>query len=200
MIIVILTNLYQIEQTHLSLPAIMEIHNETKNVVIVSELDKDANKSQSNTKNKTNDGMYLPAASIFNILHNAIGDGQETIKLERKYLSGKPKFTDRILIDEEDVELMKEWSDKYEVTSPRTKYLHKILSSLERKKIDKTYHQRMVEWVFDGLDELLGGGEDGFMGGEREYKMCIEKLAVLTLELARCDLASEADGDEKKSS
>lgn len=182
----------------------MEEHNETKNGADVPQVDKDNDKGHSNNVNnvnKTNDvpGMYLPAASIFNVLHNAIGDGQETIKLERKYLSGKPKFTDRILIDEEDVKLMEEWSDKYEVTSIKTKHLHKVLASLERKKVNQGYHQRMVEWMFDALDKLMAGGEDGFDGGEKEYKMCIEKLAVLTLELARCDLASKDDDGEKTS-
>ncbi|THX53070.1 hypothetical protein D6D06_06359 [Aureobasidium pullulans] len=179
----------------------MEEHNETKNGAGVPEPDKDDNKNQHNGEKNTNNftSMYLPAASIFNILHNAIGDGQETIQLERKYLSGKPKFTDRILIDEEDVKLMEEWSDKYEVTSTKTKHLHKVLASLERKKVDQGYHQRLVEWMFDALDKLMAGGEDAFDGGEKEYKMCIEKLAVLTLELARCDLASEDDGGKKKS-
>ncbi|THY13331.1 hypothetical protein D6D01_08376 [Aureobasidium pullulans] len=179
----------------------MEDQNETENGAGVAELDKNNEKGQINNAIKTNDvtGMYLPAASIFNILHNAIGDCQETIKLERRYLSGKPKFTDRILIDEEDVKLMEEWSEKYEVTSTKTKHLHKVLTSLERKKVDQGYHQRMVEWIFDALDKLMAGSEEGFNGGEREYKMCIEKLAVLTLELARCDLASEHDGGKKKS-
>ncbi|KAG9696656.1 hypothetical protein KCU95_g2056, partial [Aureobasidium melanogenum] len=181
-------------------------------VTIDPDLDRSKKKGKSKQKTKTQEMEKIPgttagqkdywstkkiltfsAAEFFKFLFHAVEDGQDITYLEKKYLTGSIKHPERIVfIEKEDYELVKEWSVKYEVPAI-VRRVHEIVSAQTRKIIDKKYHERVVEWIFEDVSAIRDDIRDDLKGSEKveRYDKLFEKLSILVLELARCDLALE---------
>ncbi|KAH0370050.1 hypothetical protein KCU65_g2758, partial [Aureobasidium melanogenum] len=137
--------------------------------------------------------LTFTAAEFFKFLFHAVEDDQDITYLEEKYLTKSTKHPERIIyIKEEDYELVKEWSIKYEVPAI-VRRVHEIVGAQTRKTINKKYHERVVEWIFEDVSTIRDDIHDDLKGSEKlqRYDKLFKKLSILVLELSRCDLALE---------
>ncbi|KAH0270606.1 hypothetical protein KCU91_g7941, partial [Aureobasidium melanogenum] len=145
---------------------------------------------------KNTKALTFSAGEFFKFLFHAVEDGQETTYLEKKYLSPSVQRAEElIVIEEEDYELMKEWSVKYEVPTI-VRRVHEIVGAQTRKTINKKYHERLVEWIFENLSAIRDNIRKELEGSERleGYDNFFSMLSTVILELASCDLALETVG------
>ncbi|KAI5206704.1 hypothetical protein E4T39_02347 [Aureobasidium subglaciale] len=143
----------------------------------------------------------LNAGQLFKILFYALEDEQDTTNFELKYLSDfavhdMHKKDEIIPIEDEDLEILKEWSVKYDV-SASVRSVRAVLAAQERKKINKLYHQRLVEWIYEDLEGLRHKIKKETGDADESYEKRFHKLSILVLELARCDVSSDFDADEE---
>ncbi|KAG9743062.1 hypothetical protein KCU73_g8506, partial [Aureobasidium melanogenum] len=137
--------------------------------------------------------LTFSAGEFFKFLFHAVEDGQDITYLEKKYLNAPLKRPEKmIVIEEEDYELMKEWSVKYEVPAI-VRRVHEIVGAQTRKTINKRYHERLVEWIFENLSAIRDDIRKDLEGSERleGYDNFFRMLSTVILELASCDLALE---------
>ncbi|KAH0030714.1 hypothetical protein KCU78_g2989, partial [Aureobasidium melanogenum] len=137
--------------------------------------------------------LTFSAGEFFKFLFHAVEDGQDITYLEKKYLNAPIKRPEKmIVIEEEDYELMKEWSVKYEVPAI-VRRVHEIVGAQTRKTINKKYHERLVEWIFENLSAIRDDIRKDLEGSERleGYDNFFSMLSTVILELASCDLALE---------
>ncbi|KAG9519503.1 hypothetical protein KCU93_g8061, partial [Aureobasidium melanogenum] len=137
--------------------------------------------------------LTFSAGEFFKFLFHAVEDGQDITYLEKKYLNAPLKHPEKmIVVREEDYELMKEWSVKYEVPAI-VRRVHEIVGAQTRKTINKKYHERLVEWIFENLSAIRDDIRKDLEGSERleGYDSFFSMLSTVILELASCDLALE---------
>jgi hypothetical protein len=70
---------------------------------------------------------------------------------------------------------------------------HKMLTTQRRKAVSKGYHEKLVKSIFEGMARLRENIKTDFEADERDrYMGLFGQLSLLILELAGCDLKSEA--------
>ncbi|KAI5223616.1 hypothetical protein E4T41_05989 [Aureobasidium subglaciale] len=166
-------------------------------------IDAQEHRDEGKGKEKANgtNTFTLNAGQLFKILFYALEDEQDTTPFELKYLSDfavhdMHKKDEVIPIEDEDLEIMKEWSVKYDV-SASVRSVRAVLAAQERKKINKLYHQRLIEWIYEDLEGLRHNIKEETGDADGSYEKRFHKLSILTLELARCDVSSDPDADGK---
>ncbi|KAG9659603.1 hypothetical protein KCU64_g3752, partial [Aureobasidium melanogenum] len=184
-------------------------------IVIDPDLDRSKKKGKSKQKTKTQEMEKTPVATtgesnveaqpkntkiltfsageFFKFLFHAVEDDQDITYLEQKYLSPHLKRAEEpVVIEEEDYELMKEWSVKYEVPAI-VRRVHEIVGAQTRKTINKKYHERLVGWIFENLSAIRDDIRKDLEGSEKleGYDNFFSMLSTVILELASCDLALE---------